>query len=161
VAAPVTIHEPDESTTPLQRFVDAVWIAPFGVMTRVFGCGVLASGFRRLRQEVDDQVRADRERAAGRRAERDVSYDTGAVDPDVGADGRATAAPSVVDEGDPAPALLAASDLALPDYDHLPASQIVAMLGDLAPDELARIDAYERANRNRRTVLGKLAQLGR
>ena len=45
-------------------------------MTRVFGCGMLANGFRRLRQEVDDQVRADRERTAERRAERDASYDS-------------------------------------------------------------------------------------
>jgi hypothetical protein len=155
----VTIHEPDEPTTPLRRLVDVAWVAPFGVMTRVFGCGMLANGFRRLRQEVDDQVRADRERTAERRSERDASYDSDMVDRGAAA----TAPASVADEGDPAPAPapLSAADLALPDYDHLPASQIVAMLDGLAPDELAAIGTYERANRNRRTVLGKLAQLGR
>lgn len=60
------------------------------------------------------------------------------------------------EHADPGPT---ASDLALPDYDHLPASQIVAMLDDLDIDELHQVESYERVNRNRRTVLGKLAQL--
>ena len=54
---------------------------------------------------------------------------------------------------------IAVAELALPDYDHLPASQIVAMLRDLDAGERDQIEGYERVNRNRRTVLGKLAQL--
>ncbi len=61
-----------------------------------------------------------------------------------------------IDEG-PAPD---ASALALADYDHLSSSQVVAKLTDLDPAELDEIAAYERANRHRRTVLGKLEQLG-
>lgn len=49
--------------------------------------------------------------------------------------------------------------LAIPDYDHLPAIDIVGQLESLTVDELAEVDAYERANRRRRTVLGKIAQL--
>ena len=52
-----------------------------------------------------------------------------------------------------------ADDLAIPDYDHLPAIDIVDQLETLSADELAEIEAYERENRRRRTVLGKIAKL--
>jgi hypothetical protein len=52
-----------------------------------------------------------------------------------------------------------AKDLALPDYDQLPAIDIVAKLGQLSASERGAIETYENANRQRRTVLGKLAQL--
>jgi hypothetical protein len=51
------------------------------------------------------------------------------------------------------------SSLALADYDHLPASDIVALLDGLEPAERSAIEAYERAGRHRRTILGKLDQL--
>lgn len=49
--------------------------------------------------------------------------------------------------------------LALADYDHLPATAIVAKLDGLEPDELDAIEAYERSGRRRRTVLGKIERL--
>lgn len=49
--------------------------------------------------------------------------------------------------------------LALADYDHLPATAIVAKLDGLEPDELDDIEAYERSGRGRRTVLGKIERL--
>jgi hypothetical protein len=52
-----------------------------------------------------------------------------------------------------------ASTLALADYDHLPASDIVSMLAGLEPRERDAIEAYELQGRHRRTILGKLAQL--
>lgn len=52
-----------------------------------------------------------------------------------------------------------ADDLALPDYDTLPAIDIVAKLDTLTPGERSEIEQYESAHRQRRTVLGKLAQL--
>ncbi len=55
--------------------------------------------------------------------------------------------------------LLSAGDLALPDYDTLPAIDIVAKLDTLDADDRAAIERYETAHRRRRTVLGKLAQL--
>jgi len=54
---------------------------------------------------------------------------------------------------------LAPSDLALPDYDTLPAIDIVAKLETLEAADRKAIERYESANRQRRTVLGKLAQL--
>ncbi|MFT6392684.1 MAG: hypothetical protein ACJA14_002211 [Ilumatobacter sp.] len=50
-------------------------------------------------------------------------------------------------------------DLALPDYDTLPAIDIVAKLETLSASERSAIASYESSNRQRRTVLGKLAQL--
>jgi hypothetical protein len=57
------------------------------------------------------------------------------------------------------PARLDAESLALPGYDHLSASDIVAKLAGLDPDERAAIESYERTHRGRRTVLGRLDQL--
>ncbi len=54
---------------------------------------------------------------------------------------------------------IASTTLALADYDHLPASDIVSMLAGLEPDERDAIEAYELQGRHRRTILGKLAQL--
>ncbi|MFK8025982.1 MAG: hypothetical protein AB8G26_18655 [Ilumatobacter sp.] len=50
-------------------------------------------------------------------------------------------------------------DLALPDYDTLPAIDIVDKLEHLSATERDAIASYEAAHRKRRTVLGKLAQL--
>jgi len=77
----------------------------------------------------------------------------------------------VVDEpGEPAPAIAETptaptgpapdpSGLAIPDYDGLAASQIIERLEGLDAAELDAVDAYERATRARRTVLGKIAIL--
>ncbi len=51
------------------------------------------------------------------------------------------------------------STLAIPDYDSLAASQVLPRLRGLTNDELEAIRAYEAANRNRRTILGRLTQL--
>ncbi len=168
----MTSDERAERPDPLERLVEVVFVAPIALLAKMieqgpladdrvgndthtsrrFRCPSLASAFRRLRQEVDDQIRTDRERAAARRAAparaagREQSVDDVSVQGADPVEVAADAGPSV-------------SELALPDYDHLPASQIVAMLGDLDTGELGEIETYERANRNRRTVLGKLAQL--
>ncbi len=49
--------------------------------------------------------------------------------------------------------------LALADYDHLSSAQIVAKLDGLDETERQAIEVYERAGRQRRTILGKLDQL--
>ena len=48
--------------------------------------------------------------------------------------------------------------LPIPGYDTLAASQVVARLDGLDGDELEAVRAYEAAHRNRKTVLGKVAQ---
>lgn len=49
--------------------------------------------------------------------------------------------------------------LAIPDYDGLSASHVVNRLAGLAPVELEAVRAYEAANRGRKTILSKVAQL--
>jgi hypothetical protein len=85
-------------------------------------------------------------------------------DLDPGADGHAgprtdEVAPEepqvVVDHGPP----VAVESLAIPDYDNLSASQVVPRLDGLSADELEAVRRYETANRRRRTILNKVAQL--
>lgn len=64
-------------------------------------------------------------------------------------------APAPVSERRVAPV----GDLPIDGYDDLAARQVVDRLAALEPAELALIEAYERAHRNRSTVLGKIAQL--
>jgi hypothetical protein len=53
----------------------------------------------------------------------------------------------------------ASGDLPIPDYDSLAASQVVPRLEALSRLELAAVRAYETANRGRKTILNKIAQL--
>jgi hypothetical protein len=67
---------------------------------------------------------------------------------------------AVEDSVEPSVSAVAADELALADYDHLSSAQIVSKLSGLEPAERAQIGDYERAHRHRRTILGKLDQLG-
>ena len=58
-----------------------------------------------------------------------------------------------------APATTGAVDLAIPGYEDLAASHIVARLDRLSPSELVDIRSFEIATRGRRTVVGKIDQL--
>lgn len=49
--------------------------------------------------------------------------------------------------------------LPIPGYDTLAASQVVQRLSSLRPDELDAVKRYELANRQRRTILHRIAQL--
>jgi hypothetical protein len=68
--------------------------------------------------------------------------------------------PTTVEDQMPVEDVPAVDELALVDYDHLSSAQIVAKLSGLEPSERAEIGAYERSHRHRRTILGKLEQLG-
>jgi len=52
-----------------------------------------------------------------------------------------------------------ATGLAIPDYDGLSASHVVNRLASLSPAELESVRLYEVANRGRKTILSKVAQL--
>ena len=52
-----------------------------------------------------------------------------------------------------------ADALGIPDYDGLSASQVVNRLAGLSPAELHSVQCYEAANRGRKTILSKVAQL--
>jgi hypothetical protein len=51
------------------------------------------------------------------------------------------------------------SGLAIADYETLGAAKIVGRLGLLSPEELEDIRHYEELHRQRRTILGRIAQL--
>ncbi len=59
----------------------------------------------------------------------------------------------------PAAPSVDAASLPISDYDSLAASQVVARLVALGPDDLTAIGTYEAATRGRRTILGKVHQL--
>lgn len=67
--------------------------------------------------------------------------------------------PGVSDAEPSPPEPSPAAELAIPDYDHLAASQVVARLGGLERDELIAIREFELSNRGRRTILSKVDQL--
>jgi hypothetical protein len=50
--------------------------------------------------------------------------------------------------------------LAIPGYDSLAASQVVQRLEGLLPEELDEVRRYEESTRGRRTILGRINQLG-
>ena len=70
--------------------------------------------------------------------------------------GASTVAPAVAP---PAPATPTEDELPVQDYDSLAASQVVPRLATLDTDELLAVQAYERAHRNRQTILNRVAQL--
>jgi len=51
------------------------------------------------------------------------------------------------------------SDLPIPGYNSLSASQVVELLAGLSAGELEAVRAYEATNRKRRTILGKIDQI--
>jgi len=55
--------------------------------------------------------------------------------------------------------VVSAASLAIPDYDGLSASQVVNRLAGLSAAELRSVQLYEAANRGRKTILSKVAQL--
>lgn len=74
----------------------------------------------------------------------------------------AVAEPIVADEPVvPTPGAVASDGLPIDGYDTLAASQVVARLDGLDGSALEAVRAYEAAHRNRKTVLGKVAQLQR
>lgn len=69
-----------------------------------------------------------------------------------------SSAPSLPGGGDAA-AAPTTTDLAIPDYDGLSASHVVNRLAGLSASELEAVRRYEAANRGRKTILSKVAQL--
>jgi ferritin-like metal-binding protein YciE len=62
-------------------------------------------------------------------------------------------------EGELKGAVASQSDLAIARYNSLTAVEITGKLGDLSQIELSKVDAYERKNQNRSTVLDRVAAL--
>lgn len=54
---------------------------------------------------------------------------------------------------------VSADELPIAGYELLSAAQLVGLLADLTPAGLDEVEGFERQHRNRKTVLGKIAQL--
>jgi ferritin-like metal-binding protein YciE/TPR repeat protein len=73
---------------------------------------------------------------------------------------RARKVPGVAQaEGRVKGAVASENDLAIPRYDALTAGEIIGRLAGLSQIDLAKIDSYERRNKNRATVLDRIASL--
>jgi hypothetical protein len=119
------------------------------VLARFIGKLVVDHGIDQLRQRVADAT-------AGAPAPHQLATQEGAADAPIQPatePSLADAAPSDGHHG------AVVADLALPDYDDLPAVHIVAKLAGLTLQERDQIEAFERSHRNRQTVLGKIDQL--
>ena len=62
-------------------------------------------------------------------------------------------------EGEIKGAVASEGDLAIARYDTLTADEITGRLADLSQIDLAKVDAYERKNQNRTTILGRITSL--
>jgi hypothetical protein len=62
-------------------------------------------------------------------------------------------------EGEVKGAVASESDLAIPRYDKLTADEIIGRLAELSQIDLAKVDAYERKNQGRTTILSRIASL--
>jgi hypothetical protein len=62
-------------------------------------------------------------------------------------------------EGEIKGALASEGDLTIARYDSLTADEITSRLTDLSQIDLAKVDAYERKNQNRTTVLSRISTL--
>jgi ferritin-like metal-binding protein YciE len=100
-------------------------------------------------------------RGAGRRAEGTAKQTARKA----GSQARSTArrarkVPGVAQaEGELKGAVAAEQDLAIANYDSLNADEVVGQLGQLSQIDLAKVDAYERRNENRSTVLSRIDSL--
>jgi hypothetical protein len=177
---------PDEPRSPLARLVELALVVPIEVSGRIVeavpgAVDKVPAAAERIKREVvlarflgklvvDQGVREVRSRLTLHDAESASGTTTSTSGPAAAVERSETQ----VDETaavEAAASETAASDefdvaapdvatLALADYDHLSSAQIVGKLGGLDADERRAIERYERAGRHRRTILGKLDQLG-
>ena len=133
---------------------------------RSLGQVALAFGVPMARRRVQQQLDEARRRATGLLASAGLVPSASTPRPPATAPGPAATASSPAappssragaggTSGDAPPS----SELPIPGYDALSASQVVERLAGLAPGELDAVRAYELAHRNRRTILGKIEQL--
>jgi hypothetical protein len=167
---------PDEPRSPLARLVELALVVPVEVSGRIVEAvpavvDKVPTAAERVKQEVvlarflgkmvvDQGVREVRSRLSPHDDESAPATATSVPGPTVDVDRPEAEAPATAAAGGVAAEAPDVETLALADYDHLSPAQIVGKLGGLDADERRAIERYERAGRHRRTVLGKLAQLG-
>lgn len=175
---PVVDPERPDPPDPLARLADVVVFAPIGLaaVARERLPELAADGRQRVEQRITvarfigrmvvEQGRRELERRLHAAITPRVAPAPAVDDPSPAgvADDPADVAPAddeIIAPRRSVPTRSAApvADLPIDDYESLAASQVVARLGDLDPAGLAAVEAFERAHRNRRTVLGRIGQL--
>jgi hypothetical protein len=156
----------EEEHSLVEWALDAFVYAPTGLVLTVVEDmpELVAKG----RERIDQQVRNARfvgrfvvdhtKQDLGRRLGRNQATSSESVDV---ASQAAPAAPAPRPEpvAPAAPFAPAPSDLAIPDYDTLSASQVVRRLDGLGPTELEAVYRHEAGSRGRRTILHRAQQL--
>ena len=169
-----------EADNRVQRAIELLVFAPIGVglYMRDLAPSVIKMFVARGRAEVDrrqDQVK-QHVTTARNFGEVTVAFGLPMLRNKISGETAPASAPEREEESQPAPSPVAVapappptivavvdaparSDLPIPGYDALSASQVVERLNGLAPPELDAVHAYEAAHRQRRTILGKIEQL--
>ena len=166
------------SSSTVERVVDVLFHLPLGVlavardeMPKLVAKGRQEAGGARFIGKMAIELG---QREAGKRARLAAEWlsDRGLV-PDPRRFGGRSAAPAPAPAPEPPVPASAAEpppaatepepavspSLAIPGYDALSASQVVQRLDGLSADELEAVRAYEAANRGRKTILSRVAQL--
>jgi hypothetical protein len=105
------------------------------------------------RQELDKRIAAMRRPTPGPSAVVDTTASETSEPSVISSTTHTTPTATTTDAG------VAPGDLPIAGYDSLSASQVVGRLSSLTIDELDAVEAYETANRRRRTIVAKVAQL--
>jgi hypothetical protein len=142
------VRERVEAT--LHRFADLVTAGPCGLLRTAGRTVAESAGLARTMVNLTISGLLGWEADAGVPPLGTVDGGSGAAAPLRGARPRAVTEP---------PARAAPVNLAIPGYEDLAASHIVARLDRLTRSELIAIREFEVANRGRRTVVGKVDQL--
>lgn len=167
----------DEKKSPVDAALELLVFAPLGLMmtARENLPGLIAKG----RQQLTGQVAMAKMMGqyAVKEGEKDLrkrvegvaeTLSALGVLPDTSAPPTPTAskgsAPAASNGSTPKPApkpstTRTSSELSIPGYDTLSASQVVQRLAGLTVDELEAVRNYEAGTRGRRTILSKIAQL--
>lgn len=125
---------------------------------RILGQFAVSQGSEQARRQVGSTLSEARQR--GEQAARVVGIrrETETTTPEPPA--KTEAAPAAAGgSGNGAKPAADSSNLPIPDYDELSASQVVARLSGLDDDDLEAIRDYESAQRRRKTILTKIDQL--
>ena len=117
---------------------------------KIVGQFAVAEGRRRLQTRTAQPA----PHVAAQRGARGSSGLAGPAQTAAAGDGPGGAAPRGT--GTPTPS---STDLGIPGYDSLSASQVVQRLASLSTKELDAVEAYETATRGRRTILSRIHQL--
>ena len=135
---------------------------------RVVGQFAVQMGFRevskRLRHVLEPEPEPAKPERGSRRAAPPRNIGTAREQPQPGhlSDSASAPTPPVdvhADTSSSSNGQAARGDLAIPAYDTLSASQVVKLLAGLSTDELLEVQAHERSNRHRATILNRVEQL--